>query len=292
MLYCYKERRAEDCGTVTATATGPSAILSTALTETTPDTKGPKPNYPIGSVDKALRLLLSFSDRQSIRVADASRDIGVARSTAHRLLEMLQHHGFVQQDPASRAYVPGPALLELGLSVIRGLDLRRVARPVIEELCDEVKETVHLVTLSGRDMLILDSVESPRMVRIGSRLGDTLEAHAAAGGQALLATLPIERFRELYPEATLPEVTAKTRTSRQELEAELAQVAERGYAISIGEVEPEVGAVGAIVPTTGRVTPCAITISVPRTRLKRGDIPRLGDAAVRAAQQIASALDH
>lgn len=250
------------------------------------------PNYPIGSVDKALRLLRSFSERSAIRVADASKDLGVARSTAHRLLEMLQHHEFVQQDPVSRTYVAGPALLKIGLSAVRNLDLRALARPIIDELVSEIQETSHLVILSGCDMLIVDAVESPRMLRIGSRLGGTVPAHAAAGGRALLATLPVALVEELYPTEKLAAVTPYTQTSRKELLCELEQIRLRGYAVSVAEVEPDVSTVAAAIPACGRqITPAAITISVPRTRVGEDDLQRLGQAAVAAACRVARTLE-
>ena len=92
------------------------------------------PPYPIGSVDNALRLLAMLRTRSAITVSEAAAELGVARSTAHRLLGMLRHHGFVRQDPDSRAYLPGRALLEIGLSVVERLDVRVAARPVLEAL--------------------------------------------------------------------------------------------------------------------------------------------------------------
>ena len=76
-------------------------------------TQGATPNppmYPIESVDNALQLLLLFREQSSLRVADASRTLGVAPSTAHRLISMLQYHGFVTQDPRTKAYRAGAAL--------------------------------------------------------------------------------------------------------------------------------------------------------------------------------------
>src|SRR5882757_5362440 len=88
------------------------------------DSSDRQPTYPISSVDNALRLVKMLRSHKSIRVAQAGREIGVAPSTAHRLLQMLQYHGFVQQDPSSKAYVAGPALIDLGLAAIRGRDVR------------------------------------------------------------------------------------------------------------------------------------------------------------------------
>src|SRR3954451_6402279 len=103
-----------------------------------------KPNYPVESVDRALALLLLLGERKSMSVSEASRAVGVAPSTAHRLLAALQYRGFVAQDPSTRAAGRGPVLLELGLSVVRGLDIRAQARPVMERLVREVGETAHL----------------------------------------------------------------------------------------------------------------------------------------------------
>jgi DNA-binding IclR family transcriptional regulator len=107
------------------------------------------PNYPIESVDNALRLLLSLLERQSMTVSDASELLGVAPSTAHRLLAMLQYRGFVDQDKLTKRYRSGPVLLKLGLTAVRQMDLRQHARPVLERLSKEIAETVNLVVLQG-----------------------------------------------------------------------------------------------------------------------------------------------
>ena len=64
------------------------------------------PQYPIESVDNALRLLLLLGEQPQVRLSEASRYLGVASSTAHRLLAMLAYRGFVRQDPVSKAYLP------------------------------------------------------------------------------------------------------------------------------------------------------------------------------------------
>jgi DNA-binding IclR family transcriptional regulator len=77
------------------------------------------PAYPIASVDNALRLLMLFRDTPRVRLSEASEHLGVAHSTAHRLMAMLAYHGFVRQEPGSRAYLAGPALVEIGLAAVR-----------------------------------------------------------------------------------------------------------------------------------------------------------------------------
>jgi DNA-binding IclR family transcriptional regulator len=158
------------------------------------------PAYPIESVDNALQLLLLFRERSTLRVADASRTLGVAPSTAHRLIAMLQYHGFVEQDPRSKAYRAGAALAEIGLAVVRAMDVRTIARPVMERLNSELGETIHLAVLDRNEVIFLDSVESRYIVRVGSRVGMRLPAHMTALGKTLLAALPDDRLAVLYPE--------------------------------------------------------------------------------------------
>src|SRR5918999_237510 len=123
---------------------------------------GSAPNYPIVSVDNALELMLMFREVRTVTVTEASERLGVARSTAHRLLAMLQYRGFVEQDPASRAYRPGPALVDTGLAAVRQMDIRRIGRPIIERLSRELNETVHTGVLEGSDVLFVDGIESTR----------------------------------------------------------------------------------------------------------------------------------
>jgi len=251
---------------------------------------GSKPSYPIDSVDNALRLLLLVAERKRLRLPEASREIDAARSTAHRMLQMLRYHGFVDQDPESKAYTPGPVLINLGLQVVRELDIRAVARPHLQTLVDELGETVQLFALQGTDVLGIESIESPRMLRIGSRTGMVLPAHATASGRALLAELPTERIRELYPEPRLPALTPGTITSRSRLEEELAITHERGYAVNLGELEPEVGAVSAAIRERRGQAPFAVTVAAPASRLPEARIAEIGEAAKRCAAEIAAAL--
>jgi DNA-binding IclR family transcriptional regulator len=224
------------------------------------------PAYPIESVDNALRLLLVFREQSSLRVAEAARSLGVAPSTAHRLLAMLQYHGFVSQDPETKAYRAGSALTDIGLSVVREMDVRSLARPALESLAAETAETVHLAVLDGGDVLFLDSVEGTQVVRVGSRIGVRLPAHVTSLGKVILAHLPKERIASLYPSEILPGRTPDSIVKRKVLLRSLGQVADQGYAVNEGESEEELGAVGVPILTPSGVPAAAISVSAPRAR--------------------------
>jgi DNA-binding IclR family transcriptional regulator len=249
-----------------------------------------KPNYPIESVDNALKLLLLFAEQQAISVSEASRAIGVAPSTAHRLLSMLQYYDFVSQNPTTRSYEAGPTLLNLGLAVVREMDIRRLARPFMEALRSEVGETVHLTILQGKNVLFIETIESFQALRVGDRTGISLPAHCTASGKALLAELPLERLHELFPDEQLVGLTAHSLTNREVLERELSQVRERGYATNFDESEPDVSAISAAIHDRLSRLRASLTVSAPSTRLQKDLVDQIAAATMRTAAAIEERL--
>jgi DNA-binding IclR family transcriptional regulator len=216
-----------------------------------------------------------FREQDSIRVSEAGEAIGVARSTAHRLLAMLQYHGFVVQDESSRAYRAGPALVDVGLSVVRHMDIREQARPHLERLAQDVAETVHLAVLRGSDVVFVDSVETTRAVRVGSRTGASMPAHCTAAGKALLAALSASQLRDALPAGRIKGLTPSSVTTRADLEKQLGEIRDRGFATNMGESESDVAAVAQAVHDRQGAARGSVTISAPISRLDREGIQDL-----------------
>ncbi len=248
------------------------------------------PAYPIESVDNALRLLLLVETHPTLRVTEASAVLNVAPSTAHRLLAMLQYHGLVRQDPATKTYGPGAALLRLGLSVVRDLDIRQAARPVAERLSSELGETIHVVILQGNEVLFLDCVESTKALRVVSRVGALLPAHCTSVGKALLAELPRQKLRALYPESKLSGLTPHSITTRSQLESELEIVRGRGYSTSAGESEEGVSSVGVAIRGHSSRVMAGLSAAAPLSRLSEQQAEAMGDRLKQAAAEIAEAV--
>jgi len=252
------------------------------------DSSGPR--YPIESVDNALRILLMLRDRPAISVSEVSDALSVARSTAHRLLAMLVYHGFVRQDPATKAYATGPVLAEISLAALRDFDIRPVARPFLEELVRKSGETVHLVTLTGTQVLFVDCVEGIPALRAGSRVGVRLPAHCTAGGKALLAELPAEHIRELYVTEELEQMTPRSVGTVTELLAQLDETRRHGYALNDGESEQELRAVAVAVRDPGGLAQAGITLSAPGYRLPPDQLPGVAALVRHAADRVGEAL--
>ncbi|MPZ79249.1 MAG: helix-turn-helix domain-containing protein [Actinophytocola sp.] len=240
------------------------------------------------SVDKALALVLLLNEAQQIRVSEAADALGVARSTAHRLLNQLRAREFAVQD-GRRVYRPGPALRALTSTPSTLPDLRRALHDHLLSCSKQVSETVHLMVLEGNGVRFVDGVEGPHTLRVGPRTGVVLPAHCTSGGKALLAALSPDDLRALYPRG-LPRSNDNAVATLPALIRHLAQVRRRGYATNINESERGISAIGCpVIDATGR-TVAAMAIAAPSARCSRERIgelaPLLADAAREAGQEL------
>lgn len=255
-----------------------------------PEADGPQ--YPIASVDNALRLLLMLRDFDGIRLSEAARSLGVANSTAHRLLAMLQHRGFVAQEAQTKLYRAGPALLDIGLRVAGRIQIRDVARPEMVRLAEQLQETVHLAILDGTEVRYLDAVEGPRALRVAVRTGLVQPAHCTSTGKALLAELDPGELRARYPTSRLPALTPRSLTSRAALTKELASIRERGYASNEGENEADMTSIAVVVRGRSDTAIAAISVAAPSERLEPDRFDDVAEVLRAGAERIAEQLRH
>ena len=157
---------------------------------------------------------------------------------------MLAHHGFVQQEPVTRAYIAGPALVEVGLAVVGSLNVREQARPVMEELAAELGETVHLGVLEGNQVRYVDAVESERALRVVARTG-TWSRRTARRWARPCSPDDRRSGRQAVPQSAEPFAarTERSITTQAKLLKEVSRARARGYAVNSGETEDDVGSV-------------------------------------------------
>jgi IclR family transcriptional regulator, acetate operon repressor len=218
------------------------------------------------SVDNALCLLQLVAERQALRVSEAADLLGVARSTAHRLLSALRRRDFLMQDKPNGVYRPGPALHAIGMAAISRIDIRRIAQPVLEQLRDQTRETSSLAILEGTMSRFIECYEGPSAVRVGSRTGIVRYAHASAIGKAMLAALPDAELSRRYPDEELPAATPFSITTRHQLMLELAQVRRQGYALNWEESSDGVSAVAVAVLDASGAPLAAVSVAMPTMR--------------------------
>lgn len=256
-----------------------------------PKTGGDDPGVErVGSAGLALMLLTILQSRRHIRVIDVSRELGVAPSTAHRLLTIFERFRFVEQASSHGRYAIGPALVEVARSLSRHRDIEMVLSPHVNALATELNETVHSCVLRGDKVLFLESVECSHVVRAVSRTGRALPAYATASGKALLAELSDAELLRLFPREELTRLTRKTITKRSTLVAELRRIRERGYATNLSESERDFAACAAVVRDRQGIARASIVVAGPAVRLRRFESGHLAATVLSACMDASADL--
>jgi IclR family acetate operon transcriptional repressor len=224
-----------------------------------------RPPYAIESVDNALRVLQALRDSGQVRVSEVAAELGIARSTAHRLLAMLVYRDFAVQ-AEDRSYQPGPALSAGPLRGEPAQRLRQLMRPHMEALCDQVAETINLVVRLGTQTRFLHTVESAQVLRVGDRQGTVLPAWKTSGGKALLAELPDAQLTALLRGGGGHPPDGMTAAERRALVSELRLVRDQGYAENIEESESGLSAIGVCLRDNAGDPVAALSVSAPSVR--------------------------
>jgi DNA-binding IclR family transcriptional regulator len=220
------------------------------------------------SVHQALRILTLLRRHDDLTLTEIADRLGIGKSSTYRLLATLKSDRYVDQTPA-RSYRLGPAM-STSAEAESAAHCAEVAQPHLVALCDATQETVHISVLSGGHAEYIASVEPDRALKVSSRLGSAVPAHAAAAGKILMAALTSRERDLLYPTAELAPLTGRTLVTRAALEAEVETAARLGFARNVGESEDGVYALAiAIRRPVGRPI-CALTIAGPASRIEVG----------------------
>lgn len=236
------------------------------------------------ALDKALAVLEAItSQSQPIGLPDLSARLALPRQTVHRVLVQLEAAGLVVRDPSRDRFSVGPRLSTLALAALQTHNQSAPIRAILQALVDDVGETCNIGVLDGMQFVYLERIECHWSLRVHLQAGSRVPAYCTSGGKVMLAHLDEGVRARLLASVRLEPHTENTITRVADLEADLAQVRARGYAVN--DQEFTIGIIGVAVPVIDRrgrvVAALAAHGPAPRLDLQRaiGFVPRLEQAA-------------
>jgi IclR family acetate operon transcriptional repressor len=182
------------------------------------------------------------------------------------LLHTLETHGYVTRDDAGayslshdvRALIPrqfvGP--------------LVRAARPVIQSLSRELRETASVAALFDNHIEVVAVAESPQVIRMSNTVGRIIQPHASSLGKSITAFQADDRRERLLQSYGIYRYTPKTITDELELRAEFARIRARGYAVEREETHLQGCCFGVPVLGGDGDAFAAISLAMPVMRLE------------------------
>ncbi|WP_442600787.1 IclR family transcriptional regulator [Paenibacillus sp. KN14-4R] len=192
----------------------------------------------IQSVERAVDILELFSLTESeLSVKEISSRLKLSKSTVHGLIKTLEHRGYLEQKLTDQKYRLGLRLFELGNLVGGGMELRKVASPIIQDLVEKLHETVHMVVHDKDEVVYVEKLEGPGSLRMYSMVGKRAPMYCTGVGKAMLAYFEESAIDRILHEVELKKFTPYTLDTLDEIKQELRKIRDQGYAIDDEEIE-------------------------------------------------------
>lgn len=238
------------------------------------------------TADRAIEvLLLAVRSEEPLGLGELGRLSGLNKAATYRLVQSLLGHSLLAREPHGRRYVVGPGLVALSAMVMRKVDIRVAARPVLERIAATTGETVSLHVRYQDRRICVDAIESKHPIRRVVPLGETLPLYAGPTGKVILAFLPDGEADEILSDA---ERNAQDAAAIRE---QLAICRSDGVLSAIGDRTPGVGGLSAPVFDATSVAG-AVTVSGPADRFNRQAMDAVAAQVRDECAGLSAALGH
>ncbi|MFE4713691.1 MULTISPECIES: IclR family transcriptional regulator [unclassified Paenibacillus] len=218
----------------------------------------------VRAVERALDILLCFTKDNELGLTEIAGQIGLHKSTVHRLLTTLEEKGFLTRNAATEKYRLGIRVWELSTHLPAYDESAALLLPAMERLRDRLGETVSLYLRDGLERVRIQAVQSQQAIRRVAQIGARLPLSVGASSKVLAAYAPPEVLQSLLEGPGWPDYVERDAYKHQ-----LQDIMKLGYATSFEEREP--GAAAVAVPVVGRsgTVVAALSVSGPVSRLSQ-----------------------
>ncbi|MFJ4788179.1 IclR family transcriptional regulator [Streptomyces sp. NPDC088794] len=245
----------------------------------------------VQSVDRAVSVLEILARHGEAGVTEIADELDVHKSTAFRLLGVLENRGLVAQAKDRGKYYLGAGVLRLAGAAAVRLDISQEGVPVCRELADELGETVNIAVLDDDAAVNIMQARGTASVTAQNWLGRRTPLHATSSGKVLLAHMS-PTLREGLLARTLPRFTERTITGSSALRGELEAVVEQGYGVTIEELELGLAAVAVPVRAHDGKVIAALSVSGPVYRLNGDRLPEVAKRTVAAGADLSRRMGY
>jgi len=248
-------------------------------------------SYPLDRGLRILELLASDEAKLGMTLTELSLALGMHRSTMFRFLATLRSRGYIDRDPVSDRYRLASRVLTIAGAFLDNLDIRHVARPALQALCDRTHELVHLATLDRGEVVTVERIEGRHPVSLQTGVGARRPVYCTASGKAIIAYLPAETIDILLAQG-MEAYTPRTITTLESMHEHLIEVRRLGYAIDDEErIEGVRCAAAPLFGHDGKVLG-AISIAATVQRTPRDRLSTLGNEVRTTADAISRQLGY
>jgi len=255
--------------------------------------KNLKSNNNVPNLERALLILELLSTKpKGLTLAEIMKNLSVTKSSAFRITSTLIFKNYLQKNETTKKITLTRKMLTLGVSSMNEQSIVENSIDVMRALRDETRESVMLGIILGSKGTILEQVPSTYPVKLFVEPGTQFDLHSSVGGKCVLAFLPSDERKEILKNQKLTKFTKNTIVSKKDLNTNLQEVREKGYAIDNGEDIQGINCVGAPIFDEHGYPIAALWITGPDGRLPVEQFARNGTILVKYAMEISAKIGY
>lgn len=223
--------------------------------------------YSVPALEKTLSIMEALAvSGVPLGISDIAARINLPKSSIYMILTTLEEHHYIEKN-ADGKYRLTLKLYHLGLTVLNKIDIRDIARPIMEELARQLGYTVHLAALVDGKAVYIEKVQGPAFVQFSTQVGQSWHLHSSGVGKAIAAYISEEQLDEVLQKHGMPQSTPNTILSEYEFKTFLESVRKSGYAIEDEEGEQGIRCIAAPIYDRNRKVIAAISVTSVRLDL-------------------------
>jgi IclR family transcriptional regulator, KDG regulon repressor len=290
-----KTREPADSGIILSTIIIGAMQGGATLNHSSKNTSNKDGNYEyiVPAVDRAARILMLLrKEMRGMTIAELTEATGWHKSSVHKLLVTLNHHGLLDRSEDTKRYSLGIALIGYGQFVLNNLDIANKAKSVLKELSEYSGETANYCILRGNQLVIVDSIESKIALRVAPPVGTMNSVTIKSNGKAVMAFLPEGQVNRILQSEGLPAFTNNSITEIDAYHRELAAIRKRGYATDFEEFREGISAISAPVFNSSGQIVGTLSLVAPAFRITNDKIASYGKKCAEEAAQLSAMMLH
>lgn len=226
-----------------------------------------------------------------VGITDIAGELGVHKSTASRLVSVLESRGLVEQLGERGKYVIGFGVVRLAGAATERMDLPRLGRPFCDSLASELGETVNIAIRDYDVAINISQARGTAAVTAHNWVGQRTPLHATSSGKVLLAHAPPEDQDDLLTEE-LQQYTTRTVIDADALRKHFHEIVRDGYATSYEELELGLNAAAVAVYNHDGGVIAALSASGPSYRFSRRRVKEVVSGLTTASKELSAQLGY
>jgi DNA-binding IclR family transcriptional regulator len=249
-----------------------------------------KKDYSVPSLEKAITILNKLSQAEHLSISEIHTQLKLPKSTTFVILNTLERYRLIEKK-ADGKYSLGQGIFMLGVAYFRQIDIRRIAKPFMNDLVRGTPYTCHLAVLLNNQPVYVDKSEGNGFVRFATSIGQSLPLHMSGVGKALAIGMSDELIEQLITDTMLPLTDKSYRSVKVALD-DIRFAQENGYSVEDEQMEEGIRCIGAPIYGPAGEVAAAISITALSKDLPFIKIQQVGNQVKETAEGISREMGY